>query len=127
MLQSPELCYTLPIERGRRSRQQKGKRTMSNVTRIDWTVADGNVWADDSGEYDMEASLDHLAEMIEDALCEAYPQATVTVRRENVCGGVRELAVETDDEYGIVDDEIEDEIKAVADDIWAGAGWYVAA
>lgn len=100
---------------------------MSNVIRIDWTVADGNVWTGDVDGYDMEASLDLLQQQILDALHEAYPKATVTVTRQNVSGGVRELGVETDDEYGIVEDETEDEIKAVANAIWETGDWYVEA
>lgn len=100
---------------------------MSNVTRIDWTVADGNVWTGDVDGYDMEASLDLLHRQILDALHEAYPKATVTVTRQNAGGGVRELDVETDDECGIVDDETEGEIKAVANAIWEAGDWYVKA
>ena len=100
---------------------------MSNVIRIDWTVADGNVWTDERPEWDREASLDHLAEMIEDELAKAYPGVTVAVRRENVCGAVRELQVATESYPLSPDDDMFIEIKTVADDVWAGGGWYVAA
>jgi hypothetical protein len=100
---------------------------MSNVTRIDWTVADGNVWTDDSGDYDMEASLDSLAEQILEALKAAYPRASVTVTRENVSGAFRELRAYSDTEDGWVGDADLEDIRAVADGVWAADDWYVKA
>lgn len=99
---------------------------MSTITRIDYTVADGNAWTEDEG-YDMDSSLDRLAEQIDAALTAAYPQATVTVTRENAGGAVRELRAESDDDDGFVDDDTQDEIKAVANGVWEAGDWYVEA
>lgn len=98
---------------------------MSSVTRIDWTVADGNVWTDESGEYDREASLEALAGQIHDALKAAYPTADVIVTRANVSGGARELVATSDDEDGYVDDATEERIKFIADSVWEAGEWYV--
>jgi hypothetical protein len=100
---------------------------MSNVIRIDYTLADGNVWTEDGDQYDSEASLDLLAQRIADALRAAYPLASVTVTRENASGAVRVLDVETDDEYGIVEDDQLEEISAVADAVWEAGDWYAKA
>ena len=101
---------------------------MSTIIRIDYTLADGNVWTEDGdSEYNSEASLDLLAERIAGALREAYPTASVTVTRENASGAVRVLDVETDDEYGIVEDDQEEQIAAVADAVWEAGDWYVKA
>lgn len=102
---------------------------MTTITSIDYIIADGNVWdySPESAEYDMGASLDLLAQQIADALGKAYPQASVTVTRENASGGVRVLDVETDDEYGIVEDDQLEQIAAVADAVWSDGNWYVRA
>lgn len=101
---------------------------MSNVTRIDWTVADGNVWGDEDFQgHDREASLNNLVTMTEAALHEAYPQATITVIRANIGGAVEELYCESDDEDGWVDDETREQIKAVANSAWDTGRWPVKA
>ena len=100
---------------------------MSSIIRIDWTVADGNVWTDESGEYDRESSLDLLAQQIADALRAAYPTAGVSVARANVSGAARELVATSDDEDGWVDEQTEEQIKAVADGVWEAGDWYVKA
>lgn len=103
---------------------------MSTISQIDYVIADGNVWTDDSGEYDSEASLDLLADQILQALHGAYPQAAITVTRENAMGGVRAVqAYSTSEEYGeepATDDEVE-QIAAVADGVWSDDAWYVKA
>ena len=100
---------------------------MSNVIRINYALADGNVWTEDGDEYDSEASLDLLAQQIADALGKAHPQASITVTRENASGAVRVLDVETDDKYGIVEDDRLEQIAAVADAVWEAGDWYVKA
>lgn len=100
---------------------------MSNVIRIDWTVADGNVWTDEGPEWDREASLEALAGQIHDALRAAYPTADVNVMRANVSGGARELVATSDDEDGMVTDITEERIKFIADSVWEAGDWYVAA
>lgn len=98
---------------------------MSTITRISWTVADGNCWTEDEG-YDEDASLDLLVRLTEEALKAAYPEAEVTVRRENVGGGVRALEAYSDEDDGYVDDEAREQIREIADAVWAGGDWYVA-
>lgn len=98
---------------------------MSTITTINWTVADGNCWTEDEG-YDMDASLDLLVRLTANALQAAYPQAAVTVRRENVGGGVRALEAYSDDEDGYVDDEAREAIIDTANAVWEAGDWYVA-
>lgn len=100
---------------------------MGTITRIDYIIADGNVWTDDNGEYDSESSLGKLADQILAALREAYPRARVTVRRENAGGAVMAVQAESDGDYGIEpasDDQLE-QIAAVADAVWSDDNWYV--
>ncbi|MBP9201821.1 MAG: hypothetical protein KBF47_17525 [Gemmatimonadales bacterium] len=103
---------------------------MSTITRIDYTVADGNVWTEEGDKYDMEASLDLLAEQIRDALRREYPEAVLMVTRENASGAVRAVRAESDDDdYGVgpaSDDRLE-QIAAVADAVWEAGDWYVKA
>jgi hypothetical protein len=103
----------------------------ASIFRIDYTIADGNVWDDspESADFDRESSLNHLAEMIDDALHAEYPDAAVNVERVNASGAVCYVrAWQTSVEYGDepADDGLLEQIAAVADDVWVGGGWYVA-
>lgn len=98
---------------------------MSTITRISWTVADGNCWTEDEG-YDEDASLNLLVRLTEEALRAAYPEAEVTVRRENVGGGVRALEAYSDEPDGYVDDDAREAIIDTANAVWYTDAWYVA-
>lgn len=98
---------------------------MSNVTMIEYTVADGNVLGDDLDGVNVEASLNRLASRIDAALRAAYPDAQITVDRANASGAFDELRAESDDPDGWVDDETIEQIKEVADAVWDGGDWYV--
>lgn len=99
------------------------------ITRIQYTIADGNAWTDET-DYDANASLTRLAELTEQALRGAYPEADVTVTRERVSGAVRAVrAYQTTEEYGEepADDGLVEQIAAIADRVWEAGDWYVKA
>lgn len=95
------------------------------ITRIQYTIADGNVWTNES-DYDMVASLTRLAEQTEQALRTAYPEADVTVARVNASGAVRVVRAESDYDDGYVSDNEIDTIETIAARVWETGDWYVA-
>lgn len=95
------------------------------ITKIRWTIAEGNVFSDDLGELDRERSLERLRDWIRRELQAAYPEAEIEVRRENVDGAVEELEAQSDDPDGYVDEFAQEAIRAIADEVWAG-DWEVA-
>lgn len=99
------------------------------TTSIQYMIADGNAWTDET-DYDANASLNRLAELVEQALRGAYPEADVMVTRERVSGAVRTVWVyQTTEEYGEepADDDLVEQIEAIADRVWEAGDWYVAA
>lgn len=99
------------------------------TTSIQYMIADGNAWTDET-DYDANASLNRLAELTEEALRSAYPEADVTVTRERVSGAARAVrAYQATEERGEepVGDDLAEQIAAIADGVWADGGWYVAA
>lgn len=97
------------------------------ITTINYVLADGNAWTEDSdSDLDMEASLSRLRHLTAVALMAAYPQAAVYCRRENASGAVRAVRAfhnDGDGEEPVSDGEAE-EIAAVADAVWEAGDWY---
>lgn len=94
------------------------------ITKIRWTIAEGNVFSDDLGELDRERSLGQLQERILQALAEAYPGAEIEVGRANVEGAAEELEAQSDEPDGYVHEDELEVIRAIADEVWAG-DWEV--
>lgn len=89
------------------------------ITEIRWTIAEGNVFCDDTGQLDRELSLDNLRQEILLAMRAAYPDAVVYVERQNVSGAAEELRAKSDAPDGYVEEDDLENIRAVADAVWA--------
>lgn len=89
------------------------------ITEIRWTIAEGNVFCDDTGQLDRELSLDNLRQEILLAMGAAYPDAVVYVERQNASGAVEELRAKSDAPDGYVGEDDLENIRAVADAVWA--------
>jgi hypothetical protein len=89
------------------------------ITEIRWTIAEGNVFCDDTGQLDRELSLDNLRQEILLAMRAAYPDAVVYVERQNASGAVEELQAKSDAPDGYVEEDDLENIRAVADAVWA--------
>lgn len=95
------------------------------ITEIRWTIAEGNVFSDDTGELDRERSLAGLQQGILEALSAAYVNAVVEVERENVSGAIEELRARSDEPDGFVGETELEEIRVLADEVWAAGDWMV--